>query len=62
MRLLKLPPYSPELNPVEHLWDGLREKSFRNRVFASIDALEDHLEEALHDMEFDHERVRSIVA
>ena len=39
MRLIKLPPYSPELNPVEHLWDELREKSFHNRVFKSIDAL-----------------------
>jgi len=44
LRLLKLPPYSPELNPVEHLWDDLREKSFHNRVFNSIGALELHLE------------------
>jgi len=62
IRLLKLPPYSPELNPVEHLWDDLREKSFHNRVFDSIDALEDHLEEGLRNMENDHDRVRSIVA
>ncbi len=25
LRLLMLPPYSPELNPVENLWDELRE-------------------------------------
>lgn len=62
LRLLKLPPYSPELNPVEHLWDELREKSFHNLVFDSLDALENHLEIALHDMELDHERVHSIVA
>lgn len=62
LRLLKLPPYSPELNPVEHLWDELREKSFHNRVFDSIDALENHLEVALSEMENDTERVRSIVA
>ncbi len=62
LRLLKLPPYSPELNPVEHLWDDLREKSFHNRVFDSIDALEGHLESALRDMEMDHQRVHSIVA
>jgi transposase len=24
--LLKLPPYAPELNPIEHVWDELREK------------------------------------
>jgi hypothetical protein len=62
IRLLSLPPYSPELNPVEHIWDDLREKEFHNRVFDSIDSLEDHLEKTLHDMEHDQERIRSIVA
>ena len=62
LRLLKLPPYSPELNPAEHLWDELREKSFHNRVFESIDALELHLADSLRDMELDQQRVRSIVA
>jgi len=62
LRLLQLPPYSPELNPVEHLWDELREKSFHNRVFHSLDALEDHLEIALREMELDTQRVRSITA
>jgi transposase len=36
LRLLFLPPYSPELNPQEHLWDELREKYFHNRVFAAL--------------------------
>jgi transposase len=40
LRLRMLPPYLPELNPVENLWDELREKSFHNRVFDSLDALE----------------------
>jgi transposase len=62
LRLLKLPPYSPELDPVEHLWDDLREKSFHNRVLESIDALETHLADSLRDIELDHQRVRSIVA
>ena len=62
VRLLSLPPYSPELNPVEHIWDDLREKEFHNRVFDCLDSLEDHLEKALHDMEHDHDRIRSTVA
>lgn len=45
--LLKLPPYAPELNPIEHVWDELREKFFHNRVFESLDALENHLDLAL---------------
>lgn len=62
MKLVPLPPYAPELNPTEHIWDELREKYFHNRVFESIDSLEDHLEVCLREMEDDKERVRSIVA
>ena len=38
MTLVRLPPYAPELNPVKHVWDELREKDFANRVFDSLDA------------------------
>ena len=62
MKLLHLPPYSPELNPVEHLWDELREKYFHNKVFDSISSLEKHLESSLLSMELDQQKVRSIVA
>lgn len=55
-------PYSPELNPVEHLWDELREKHFHNRVFASLAAVEQHLFEAVRAFELDTERIRSICA
>jgi transposase len=62
MRLVCLPLYSPELNPVEQLWDELREKVFGNVVFNSLDALEDHLEASLKAMEQDTARAHSIVA
>lgn len=58
--LLSPPLYAPELNPVEHLWDDLREKSFRNRVLDSIDSLEAHLEQALADFEKPPKRTRGI--
>lgn len=38
MVLLRLPPYAPELNPAELLWDELREKEFANKVFDSLEA------------------------
>lgn len=60
--LLKLPPYAPELNPIEHVWDELREKFFHNRVFKSLDALEDHLALALKALEDDPNRLESIVS
>lgn len=40
VHLLFLPPYSPELQPAEHLWP-LTNTAPANRHFASIDALED---------------------
>lgn len=62
MRLLPLPAYAPELNPVEHVWDELREKFFHNMVFDSLDALEDQLELALRTYEGDQPTIKSIVA
>ena len=62
LQLLFLPPYSPELNPQEHIWDELREKYFHNRVFDSIDALEEHLVIALRNLEQSPDRVKSITA
>ena len=62
MRLLSLPPYAPELNPVEHIWDELREKYFHNKAFDSLNALEDQLEVGLVALEKDRCRVKSIVS
>ncbi len=62
MRLLVLPPYAPELNPVEHIWDELREKFFHNHVFNSLFALETQLVIALKTYEENPEIIKSIVA
>lgn len=62
MTLLSLPPYAPELNPVEYVWDELREKHFHNRVFDSLTALEDQLEFALRAFENNPTMLTSIVA
>ena len=47
IRLLRLPPYAPELNPQEHVWDEVREKEFPNRVFERLDAVIAQLETGL---------------
>jgi len=60
IRLIKQPPYSPELNPVEHIWDEIREKYFHNRTFTSLDALTDTLCSALNMLAHDPERVISM--
>ena len=35
--LLPLPPYSPELNPVENVWQFLRQNYLSNRVYETYD-------------------------
>lgn len=60
IRLLLQPPYSPELNPTEHIWEEIREKHFYNRVFESIDAVMDRLCQGLQDLMKIPERLRSM--
>lgn len=55
-----LPPNSPELNLVEHIWDELREKHFHNRAFDSLDALEDQLVAGLSTLEQNLKLIQSI--
>jgi transposase len=39
--LLRLPPYSPELNPIERVWLYLRERHLSHRLHDSYDAILD---------------------
>ena len=47
IELFPLLPYTPELNPIEQIWDDLREKFFRNELFDSLDSVIDRLVLAL---------------
>ena len=41
VRTLLLPPYSPELNPQENIWQYLRQNYLSNRVFGTYEAIVD---------------------
>ena len=41
IRLIQLPPYSPELNPIENLWHYLKSHFWSNRFYENYDALLD---------------------
>ena len=55
--LLRLPPYSPELNPVEILWHELREKHCTNRAFESLAAVEAEVTRGMESMAADTDAV-----
>lgn len=59
IRLLRLPPYSPELNPVER-FGGLLKAAVGNRLYSSLPRLERHLEAAAR-LWSRPERVRSLI-
>jgi transposase len=60
--LLFLPPYSPELNPKENLWDEIREKLFKNYALKSIDAVRAKLKHAILYIERNPKLVQSITS
>jgi len=60
IRLIPLPPHSPELNPVEHVWEYLRENFFGNKIFSSLDAVADSLFEGLRSLVLNAEVLKSL--
>ncbi len=43
IEILHIPPYTPEMNPIEQIWEEIREKGFRNECFSSLDQVIDRL-------------------
>ena len=60
IELYPLLPYTPELNPIEMIWDEVREKGFRNEIFRNLEAVIDRLCQTVKDLAEDARRVASI--
>lgn len=58
--LLHMPPYSPELNPVENIWQYLRQNSLSNRVFDGYNAIVDACCDAWMALMNSPDQIRSI--
>jgi transposase len=50
IELFFLPPYSPELNPVERLWRFIKQHTIRNKVFEILTALENSLKNFINHL------------
>lgn len=48
--LLSIPPYTPEMNPIEQIWKHLRSMGFRNEVFHSLEDVVDRLCETIRKL------------
>ena len=60
IELYPLLPYTPELNPIEQVWEEIREKNFLNEVFISLRKVVDRLCEGALKLMDDPARVASI--
>lgn len=60
LTLLHLPPYAPELNPVELVWHEMRQRYLSNRVYADLQELDLALEDAWKRLSDDPERLRQL--
>ena len=55
-----LPPYSPELNPVEQIWDDVRYNYTRDQTFTESDTLWDTLSQAMRAYSTNPQKIKSI--
>ena len=60
IHLFFIPPYTPEMNPIEQIWKELHKLGFQNEVFATLDKVVDRLCDTINSLSA--EVIRSITA
>jgi len=58
---IQLPSYSPDFNPIEHLWQAVRKDATHNKYFAQFDEVVDSVEMALRFLLRHRKQVRQIL-
>jgi transposase len=48
--IMHIPAYTPEMNPIEQVWDEIREKCFVNQLFATLNKVIDKLCDAIQNL------------
>lgn len=62
IRIIFQPPYSPQVNPVEHIWDEIRERDMHNISFKTIKDLINKLCKGLNALKSNIEKVKSMTS
>ena len=50
IEIVYLPPYSPELNPTERLWQHIKRHTIKNKVYAGLSALNNAVDAFLKNL------------
>ena len=51
IELAFIPPYTPEMNPIEQVWKEIRKRGFKNKAFQTLEAVIDKLQEVIQGLE-----------
>ena len=62
VKIVHLPPYSPELNPIENLWHYLRSHCWSNRIYKDAKALYQAAEDGWNSVCLKPGKVKTICA
>ena len=60
LSIIHIPPYSPELNPIEQVWSWMRQNEIANRVFSDYEDIEEKCTIAWNNFRSDINRVISL--
>ena len=50
IRIMHIPPYTPEMNPIEQIWKELRKLGFRNELFNTLELVVDRLCDTINSL------------
>jgi len=53
IEIIHLPPYTPEMNPIEQIWAWLRLHGFRNEIFQTLNCVVDRLCDVIRSLTLD---------
>lgn len=51
IELCFIPPYTPEMNPIEQIWKEIRKRGFKNELFKSLDAVVKRLSDVINSLD-----------
>ena len=50
IHIIHIPPYTPEMNPIEQIWKEIRKRGFRNEVFKTLEHVVERLCETIKNL------------
>ena len=53
IHIFHIPPYTPEMNPIEQIWREIRTRGFKNEVFCSVDKAVERLCDTINSLSRD---------